>query len=102
MTYFKRATAYLSLGRHHAAVDDFSTLLDLKPDFDNAFLQRARIYTKEGNFDLALQDLKTYLKRHMSDKKAQSMVQLFFFFLHEIFFFNSLFSYKQYNWLKMP
>lgn len=75
MTYFKRATAYLSLGRNHAAAQDFSTILSLKPDFDQALMQRARIYIKEGNFESAIQDLKRYLNNRPTDKEAQNTVR---------------------------
>lgn len=74
LTYFKRATAYLSLGRNNAAADDFSTILNLKPDFDQVLIQRARIYLKEGSFKLATQDLEKYITNHPKDKEAASMV----------------------------
>ncbi|OAD75322.1 hypothetical protein PHYBLDRAFT_11660, partial [Phycomyces blakesleeanus NRRL 1555(-)] len=69
-TYYKRATAYLSLGRTSAAVEDFTTILNLKPNFDAALMQRARIYANEGDFQLAESDLNTYLKAHPVDKEA--------------------------------
>lgn len=74
MTYYKRATAYLSLGRNNAAADDFTTILNLKPDFDKALLQRARIHVKEGNFDFALNDLTKYLKINPKDEDAEKLV----------------------------
>jgi DnaJ family protein C protein 3 len=58
--YFKRATAYLSLGRHKAAIDDFTKILELKGDFDQILVERARIYIKEGAFQLAINDLNAY------------------------------------------
>lgn len=33
LTYYKRATAYLSLGRHAAALDDFDEILKINPSF---------------------------------------------------------------------
>lgn len=33
VNYYKRATAYLSLGRHSAALDDFDSILRLNPGF---------------------------------------------------------------------
>lgn len=79
LTYFKRATAYLSLGRNNAAADDFSTILNLKPDFDKALMQRARIYVKEGNFKLGIRDLEKYLSNRPTDKEAQEMVNIYIF-----------------------
>lgn len=83
ITYFKRATTYLTLGRNNAAVDDFSKILCLKPDFDKALLQRARIYVKDGNFDLAVQDLEKYrLKKPGCPEAAQ--VVCVFIYLREV------------------
>lgn len=75
LTYFKRATAYLSLGRNSQAADDFTKILDLKPDFDNALIQRARIYIKTGEFKLAIKDLEKYLKNYPKGKEAEAMVK---------------------------
>ncbi|KAI8141624.1 hypothetical protein BJV82DRAFT_618496 [Fennellomyces sp. T-0311] len=75
LSYYKRATAYLSLGRNNAAADDFSKILDLKPDFDQALMQRARIYAKEGDFALAKADLQKYLKTHPTDEEAKLLLQ---------------------------
>lgn len=33
LNYYKRATVYLSLGRHNAAIDDFDSILRLNPAF---------------------------------------------------------------------
>lgn len=76
MSYFKRATAYLSLGRNNAAVEDFSTILNLKPDFDHVLVHRARIYLKEGILHWAIQDLENYTSKHNDDKEAAKMVKL--------------------------
>lgn len=103
LTYFKRATAYLSLGRNDAAADDFSTILNLKPDFDKALMQRARIYAKEGHFKLAKQDLEKYLDNRPSDKEAQEMVIHIFIFAY-IFHLLTLVggdSCIRCDWLKM-
>ncbi|KAI9247441.1 hypothetical protein BDA99DRAFT_525928 [Phascolomyces articulosus] len=75
LSYYKRATAYLSLGRNNAAADDFSKILDLKPDFDQALMQRARIYVKEGDFSLAKMDLEKYIKNHPKNTEAAALLQ---------------------------
>lgn len=74
MSYYKRATAYLSLGRNNAAVEDFTKILDLKPDFDQALMQRARIYAKEGDFEMAKADLEKYIASHPDNTEAASLV----------------------------
>lgn len=74
LSYFKRATTYLTLGRNNAAAEDFTKILILKPDFDKALLQRARIYVKDGNFELAIQDLEKYLINKPNDSEAEQLV----------------------------
>ncbi|KAF9254127.1 hypothetical protein L218DRAFT_886991, partial [Marasmius fiardii PR-910] len=54
LLYYKRATAYLSLSRHSLALDDFDKVLQLTSNtFDNAFLMKARILLKEGDYTSA-------------------------------------------------
>ncbi|KAE9396733.1 hypothetical protein BT96DRAFT_1021239 [Gymnopus androsaceus JB14] len=61
LLYYKRATAYLSLSRHSAALDDFDKVLSLTSNsFDNAHLMKARIYAKEGEFALVRSSLGSY------------------------------------------
>ncbi|KAJ3760875.1 hypothetical protein EV360DRAFT_80758 [Lentinula raphanica] len=61
LLYYKRATAYLSLSRHNAALEDFDKVLSLTSHtFDNAHLMKARIYAKEGEFDLARSSIESY------------------------------------------
>ncbi|KAI8644116.1 hypothetical protein BD408DRAFT_475035 [Parasitella parasitica] len=74
LTYFKRAAAYLSLGRNSAATDDFTTILSLKPDFDKALMERARIYAKEGQFILAIADIKGFMANHPDHKEAGNLL----------------------------
>ncbi|KAG6877675.1 hypothetical protein C0992_009500 [Termitomyces sp. T32_za158] len=63
LLYYKRATAYFSLSRHPAALDDFDKVLSLTSGtFDNANLMKARIHTREGHFDLAKESLAQYVK----------------------------------------
>ncbi|KAJ7124434.1 hypothetical protein C8R44DRAFT_783492 [Mycena epipterygia] len=59
LLFYKRATAYLSLGRHGAALDDFAHVLTLTP-LPSAHLMQARIHTKDGDFALARAALKQY------------------------------------------
>lgn len=69
LNHYKRATAYLSLGRHAAALDDFDAILKLNPDFAQAHLQKAKILAKEGEFELAKAELKAY---HRTKGDAES------------------------------
>lgn len=57
LTVFQRGAAYLSLGRNSQALGDFNRVLDLKPDFESALLQRARLKAKLADWNGALRDL---------------------------------------------
>ena len=61
LLYYKRATAYLSLSKHSSALDDFDKVLSLTSDtFDLAYLMKARIHTRDGNFEPARKALAAY------------------------------------------
>lgn len=53
LSLFKRATTYLSLGRTTQATDDFNKVLALKPGFQGAHLQLAKIKSKHADWDAA-------------------------------------------------
>ncbi|KIO25139.1 hypothetical protein M407DRAFT_25467 [Tulasnella calospora MUT 4182] len=76
--YFKRATAYFSLSRHSAALDDIDHVLKATDgSFHQAFLMKARIYAKEGEWFKAKQVLKRYTaKAGKDDKDAGELVTL--------------------------
>lgn len=46
LTFFKRATTYLSLGRTSQATSDFNHVLELKPGFEGAHVQLAKIKSR--------------------------------------------------------
>ncbi|KAK6064434.1 DnaJ domain-containing protein [Seiridium cupressi] len=51
LTYFKRATTYLSLGRTSQASNDFHKVLSLKPGFEGAHVQLAKIRAKAADWE---------------------------------------------------
>lgn len=57
LTVFQRGAAYLSLGRNSQALGDFNHVLNVKPDFESALLQRSRLKAKLADWDGALRDL---------------------------------------------
>src|SRR5579871_713796 len=59
LTIFKRGTAYLSLGRNSQAADDFERVLQMKPDFEAALLQGARMKLRAGEWAAARKDFKS-------------------------------------------
>lgn len=75
LSYYKRATAYLSLGRTSSAIDDFSTILDLRPGFDKALLQRAKLYANDGDFSLAKNDLLKH--KDATNQEVKDLVTIF-------------------------
>lgn len=46
LTYYKRGTVYFALGKAKFALSDFSKVLELKPDFNAARLQRGNVNLK--------------------------------------------------------
>ena len=56
LTLFKRGATYLSLGKNALASRDFDKVLVIKPDFEGALVQRARIKSKNGDWEAAKQD----------------------------------------------
>lgn len=56
------ATTHLQQGKHTQALSSFSKLLELKPDFIQAHLQKAKILSKEGNFEAAKAEVQEFLK----------------------------------------
>ncbi|CAZ83684.1 unnamed protein product [Tuber melanosporum] len=58
LTIFKRGATYLSLGRSNQASADFDAVLSLKPDFEAALLQRAKLKSRTGDWNAARRDYK--------------------------------------------
>ncbi|EON66941.1 hypothetical protein W97_06056 [Coniosporium apollinis CBS 100218] len=56
LTLFKRGATYLSLGRNTQAQQDFDRVLAIKPDFEGALLQRAKIKSRNGDWEAARAD----------------------------------------------
>lgn len=53
LTYYKRGTVYLALGKAKFALLDLDKVLDLKPDFHAARLQRGNVLLKQADLDAA-------------------------------------------------
>ncbi len=56
LTLFKRGATYLSLGRNSQAQHDFDRVLAIKPGFEGALLQRAKIKSRNGDWEAARAD----------------------------------------------
>ncbi|KAK7931931.1 hypothetical protein PG985_002643 [Apiospora marii] len=55
LTFFKRATTYLSLGRTSLATEDFNKVLTLRPGFEGAHTQLAKIKSRSADWEGAKQ-----------------------------------------------
>ncbi|KAJ7628502.1 hypothetical protein FB45DRAFT_918432 [Roridomyces roridus] len=74
LLFYKRGTAYLSLGRHGAALDDFTHVLSLTP-LPSAYLMQARIHTKDGEFALARTALSHYTGGSKEQQEKDSLLE---------------------------
>jgi DnaJ family protein C protein 3 len=70
LTLFKRGATYLALGKSTQASADFDAVLSLKPDFEAALLQRARLKAKAGEWEAAKTDY-----RKAAGKKARGEIE---------------------------
>lgn len=71
LTRFQRGATYLSAGRHSQAKADFDAVLEIKPDFEGALLQRAKIQARSAEWEAAKKDY-----RAVGAKAAEDLVQL--------------------------
>lgn len=69
LTIFQRGAAFLSIGKNSQALHDFDRVLELKPDFESALLQRARLRAKSADWAGALGDLEKAGKKSSPEYK---------------------------------
>ncbi|XP_037090282.1 dnaJ homolog subfamily C member 3-like [Pollicipes pollicipes] len=70
LTYYRRATVYLALGKAKHALPDLQQVLKKKPDFLAARLQRGNVHLKLGNLDEAHIDFEDVLRRDPDNTEA--------------------------------
>ena len=58
LTIFQRGATYLSLGKDALAKADFDNVLSIKPDFEGALLQRAKLKSRNADWEAAKSDYK--------------------------------------------
>ncbi|XP_063069395.1 dnaJ homolog subfamily C member 3a [Engraulis encrasicolus] len=78
MAYYRRATVYFAMGKSKSALPDLSKVIELKPDFTAAVLQRGNLLLKQGKLDEAEVDFKRVLNSNPNDKdekEAQSQLR---------------------------
>uniref|UniRef100_A0A3Q3FX04 DnaJ homolog subfamily C member 3 n=1 Tax=Labrus bergylta TaxID=56723 RepID=A0A3Q3FX04_9LABR len=71
MAFYRRATVFLAMGKSRSALPDLSKVIELKPDFTSARLQRGNLLLKQGRLDEAESDFKKVLKTNPSDKEEK-------------------------------
>lgn len=59
------------MGKTNSAIDDFSKILQLKPGFEKALLQRAKLYIGNGEFELARKDI----LEHKINEEVKNLVK---------------------------
>uniref|UniRef100_UPI00358E80AF dnaJ homolog subfamily C member 3-like n=1 Tax=Myxine glutinosa TaxID=7769 RepID=UPI00358E80AF len=74
LTYDKRATVYLALGRSKSAVPDLTRVIELKPDFTAARLQRGNVYLKQGRLEETRSDFTAVLQASPGDQNVVKLL----------------------------
>ncbi|XP_052217768.1 dnaJ homolog subfamily C member 3-like [Dreissena polymorpha] len=77
LTYFRRATVYLALGKSKSALPDLDKSIELRPNFVAALTQRGNVYLKQGNLDEAMSDFQEIVS---NDPNNMEVVE----YLHQI------------------
>jgi DnaJ family protein C protein 3 len=71
LTLFRRATTHLSLGRQPQALADFDKILAIKPGFEGALTQRARIRQRQADWVGARKDYEAAGKTSASEELSR-------------------------------
>lgn len=72
LTIFQRGAAYLSLGRNEKASSDFDKVLTIRPDFEGALLQRAKIKSRNADWAAAKDD---YVRAKKTESAAYTQLE---------------------------
>lgn len=75
LTIFRRGAAYLQLGKSAQANQDFDRVLAIKPTFEGALIQRAKIRSRNGNWAEASSDYKAAGKGNSEEMKELQEAQ---------------------------
>lgn len=84
MSYYRRATIYLGMGKFKAALTDLNRVIELKPDFVSARLQRANVLVKQGSFGDAINDYETVVKADRTNAEAGSRLDKIYTVINDI------------------
>lgn len=76
MSYYRRATVYLALGRSRLGLQDLDEVIKRKLDFTAARAQRAGVFVKLGRLEEAHIDLEYVLRKEPSHEEANRLYTL--------------------------
>ncbi|KAK7089969.1 dnaJ homolog subfamily C member 3-like [Littorina saxatilis] len=76
LIYFRRATVYLALGKSRSALPDLNKVLELRPDFTAARIQRGNVLLKQGNLDEAEKDFQAVVNQEPNNMEALEKAQM--------------------------
>jgi DnaJ family protein C protein 3 len=76
MPYYRRATAYLAMGKGKAALADLNKVIEFRPDFQAARSQRANIFLKLGDLDQASADLDFIIVQNKNGENTEFLDKL--------------------------
>ena len=68
LTFFKRGATYLSIGRPSQALSDFDRVLTIRPGFEGALTQRAKLRARNANWRGAREDYLAAKKKEDSEE----------------------------------
>ncbi len=71
--YSGRGTAYKNLGKYSEALKDFDKVIEIKPDYAEAYVHRWNIYSRLDNNEQATENLKTAAR--LGHEYAQSLLK---------------------------
>ncbi|XP_014599598.1 PREDICTED: dnaJ homolog subfamily C member 3 [Polistes canadensis] len=74
LAYYNRGMVYLALGKAKFAILDLDKVLELKPDFTGAKMQRGNVLFKQAKFDLAGRNYKEVLEVEPDNEEAATML----------------------------
>lgn len=65
--FHNRGVSYALAGKYKSAIDDFSMVIELKPDYENAWFNRGEIQYELGQFETAIADYSQALELEPGD-----------------------------------
>ncbi|RXG72663.1 DnaJ-like protein subfamily C member 3 [Armadillidium vulgare] len=97
LSYYRRATVYLALGRSRMGLQDLDSTIKLKPDFTAARVQKASVLVKLGRLDEAYIELEKVLQKDPSNEEANTLLRTHNMLKEKYIYAHNNFQSKHYN-----